>query len=102
MPLRTDLAEGQERTTPMTNLYRDLLLIVPAAFAEGFLLWALWNFLKSSRRRSTSDAQRAVSSVRKMRQSIRRWHNPPVVANAKLARIDENRTAVRRPLSTAH
>jgi hypothetical protein len=35
----------------MNHIYRDLLLVVPVAFAEVFLLWALWNFIRASHRR---------------------------------------------------
>jgi hypothetical protein len=35
----------------MSSSYRDLLVFIPLAIAELFVLWFLWNFIKASHKR---------------------------------------------------
>jgi hypothetical protein len=46
----------------MGNIYRDLLFFIPFGLAEAFLVWALWNFLRSGRQRSSASRQYSTVS----------------------------------------
>lgn len=41
----------------MDSTVRELLLIILFGLAEAFMLWTLWNFLRSGRRRSSASRQ---------------------------------------------
>ena len=41
----------------MDSTVRDLLLIIFCGLAEAFMVWTLWNFIRSGRRRSSASSQ---------------------------------------------
>jgi hypothetical protein len=54
-------AEKQDRGRSMDSTVRDLLLIILFGLAEAFMVWTLWNFLRSGRRRSSASRQYSIA-----------------------------------------
>ena len=55
----------------MRLMVRDLVLIFVAGLAEAFLLWALWNFLRASRRRPARGGSWRLNVGQTMRRDAR-------------------------------
>ena len=50
-------AAKQDRGRLMDSTVRDLLLISFFGLAEAFMIWTLWNLLRSGRRRASASSQ---------------------------------------------
>jgi hypothetical protein len=50
-------AAKREGWRQMDNTVRDLLLIIFFGLAEAIMVWTLWNFIRSGRRRSSASSQ---------------------------------------------
>jgi hypothetical protein len=85
----------------MSINYRDLILILAAGLAEAFLLWALWNFLKSSRRRPARGGSWKINEGQKTLHPARPLQDLPVAAYSKPAPNSEKVRSIRTQLTTA-
>ncbi len=85
----------------MSIHYRDLILIGLAALAEAFLLWALWNFLKASRRRPSTGGSWKIDEGQKTRLHARPPQDPFAAASSKPGAGGEKVRSIHAPLSTA-
>ena len=56
-------AAKQDRGRPMDSTVRDLLLIILFGLAEAFMVWTLWNILRSGRRRSSASRQYSIAGL---------------------------------------
>jgi hypothetical protein len=85
----------------MSINYRDLILILVAGFAEAFLLWALWNFIKSSRRRPATGGSWRLNEGQKTRHPARPLQDLPAAAYSKPAANSEKVRSIRTQLTSA-
>ncbi|MFZ1087243.1 MAG: hypothetical protein WAN35_19955 [Terracidiphilus sp.] len=85
----------------MSINYRDLILIFAAGLAEAFLLWALWNFLKASRRRPSTGGSWKLNEGQRTRRKICPPQDLPAAAYSKPAANSEKVRSIRSPLTMA-
>jgi hypothetical protein len=84
----------------MNSIMRDVVLIVAAALAEAFLLWALWNFLRASRRRPSRRAWEFGERAPQTSPTFRTWQDRPVAATSRVAMSGDTQMPVRRPMTS--
>jgi len=89
------------KDSPMSINYRDLILILVAGFAEAFLLWALWNFIKSSRRRPATGGSWRLNEGQKTRHPARPLQDLAAAAYSKPAANSEKVRSIRTQLTSA-
>jgi hypothetical protein len=62
-------AAKRNRGRSMDSTVRDLLLITLFGLAEAFMVWTLWNFLRSGRRRPGASRQYSIAG-RQLKRTI--------------------------------
>jgi hypothetical protein len=86
----------------MRLMVRDLVLIFVAGLAEAFLLWALWNFLRASRRRPARGGSWRLNVGQTMRRDARPLQDLPAAAYSKTSVSSGKLRSIRTPLTSAH
>jgi len=71
-----------------------ILLIIPLALAETFLLWTLWNLIQQSRKKSHAPSRLANSSQKQVAAQV---FNFPGSSSATRAEHSSSRDAGHQP-----